>query len=305
MSPRIAWFSFLRFLRSLSKLAVLLAVLVGIGFGVRKGIQAAFHENPDFRLQAINLNPNDVLDEIDLVEFLEIDLAANIFDFDLALMKEELMEIPAVSAAKVQRHLPGTLEFEIETRDPLAWMACADDGFPAGRQIGALLIDRGGHTYPCPPRQLEAARELPIIHLDHCDEHPLSAGVTLGHGQLLHCLRLLDALARYSPIDISQVESLSQPNEWSIDLETRSGTVATFSLGDHERQISYLGRALHHAHLQGYAIATINLIPKQNVPITLMGEPAPPRAIPVAEPSPQEIREQRLSTDLNSLLNRS
>ena len=77
MSPRIAWFGFLRFFGVLAKLACLAAVLTGIGWGVWRGIEYAFYENPDFSLRAIDLNPNPVIDEPGLVEFLGIDLAAD------------------------------------------------------------------------------------------------------------------------------------------------------------------------------------------------------------------------------------
>ena len=53
-------------------------------------------------------------------------------------------------------------------------------------------------------------------------------------------------------------------------------------------------------------IATINLIPKENVPITVAGgvEESPPKAIRVAEPSTQSGSQDRHSRDLKSILNR-
>ena len=68
MSPRIAWFNFLDFLKLLTKLAVFIGVLLSIAYGVREAIEHTFHRNSDFRLQVVNLNPNDVLDETALVE---------------------------------------------------------------------------------------------------------------------------------------------------------------------------------------------------------------------------------------------
>ncbi len=79
MSPRIVWFSFLGALQLAAKTALLIGVLLALGYGIRQAIEHTFHKNPDFRLQAINLNPNDVLDEPSLVDLLGIDLAGNIF----------------------------------------------------------------------------------------------------------------------------------------------------------------------------------------------------------------------------------
>jgi predicted ABC-type sugar transport system permease subunit len=48
---------FSRLLGSLTKIACVLAVLVGIGWGVWRGMQHAFYQNPDFRLTVLDLNP--------------------------------------------------------------------------------------------------------------------------------------------------------------------------------------------------------------------------------------------------------
>jgi hypothetical protein len=306
MSPRIAWFSFLGFLKSLAKVLVLLGLLAALGYGARKAFDHTFHRNPDFRLQAVDLSPNDVLDEVDLVDHLKLDLAANIFDFDVKALEQELLRIPAISSARVERNLPGTLAFKITTRKPQAWIACPDENLPPTRSAGALLVDFDGFTYPCPPRQTGAAAQLPILILGSDPQHPVAAGNILEHPQYRHSLHLLKAVTAYSPEEISSIESISQENKWSLNLTTRAGTVATFGLGEHQRQLDYLNQALRHAEKKGYQIATINLIPKKNVPITVAGDGEPPRAIPVIEEeAPFGTREYRQADDLRSLLNRN
>src|SRR5688572_23704597 len=83
MSPRIAWFGFLKFAGGLGKLACILAVIAGLGWGAWLGIRRAFYQNPDFRLQIIELNANPVIDELGLAEAAGIDLNANLFDIDV------------------------------------------------------------------------------------------------------------------------------------------------------------------------------------------------------------------------------
>ncbi len=306
MSPRIAWFTFLGVLKTLAKIAVFAGLIAVVGYGGRKAFEHTFHRNPDFRLQAVDLSPNDVLDEVDLVEHLKLDLSGNIFDFDVEALEQELLSIPAISSARVERNLPGTLAFRITTRRPQAWIACPEENFPPSRSVNALLVDYDGFTYPCPSRQAEAAGQLPILILDSDPDHPIAAGQTLAHPQYKHCLHLLKAIVAISPHEVSSVESISQKTKWSLNLTTRAGTVATFGLGEHKRQLDYLSQALQHAEKKGYQIATINLIPKQNVPITVGGgHDEPPRAIPVLEHTPAETREYRQADDLRSLLNRN
>ncbi len=305
MSPRIAWFNFLDFLKLLTKIAVFIAALLAIGYGVRKAIHYTFHQNPDFRLQAIRLNSNDVIDESGLVEHLGIDLSGNIFDFDTAAMQQRLLDIPAIQSANIERELPGTLVFKIQTRQPQAWIACPEEGLMTTRNLNQFLVDQNGYIYPCPEQQLELAMNLPLIHVKADPKHPIKLGVTLKHPEFRRCTHLLDSFSTIFPNDIAIIDTVYQINPWSINLSTRSGTTATFGLDDHSRQLDYFSQALHHAQKKGYEIGTINLIPKQNVPITIRGEATPPRAIPVGETPVTDNAESRRNNDLKSLLNRN
>ncbi len=304
MSPRIAWFGFLKFFGGLAKLTCILAVLAAVGWGVWQGIQRAFYENPDFRLQVIDLNENSAVDIAGLVEAAGIDLNASLFHFDVDAIAEALANLPEVASAHAERHLPGTLVVRVTAREPRAWIACPEAGFPAARETGALLVDGGGVAYRCPPLQVEAASHLPVIHLTADAERPIIPGKKLRHPELQHCFRLLDAACREEPDAVRWIESIEKTKEWALTLRTRGGTSAVFGTGDHDRQIANLRAALDHAARQGYTIDTINLIPKENVPITIREGGVPPRAIPVPEPEPSDIVQDRRTRDLNALLNR-
>ena len=305
MSPRIAWLGFLRFAGKLAKLACILAVVTGIGWGVWQGIQRAFYKNPDFRLQVIDLNPNPVIDEAGLAEAAGIDLTASIFDINVENVSAKLKALPAIADARAERHLPGTLMVRVIPRTPRAWISCPQAGLSEVRGAGAMLVDQNGFAYPCPELQLESAMKLPSIQLPPSGKSPITAGQHLGHPELAHCFRLLDSARDADPEAEHWIESVTQVNEWSLLLVTRQGTAATFGLGDHERQIRSLRAAMDHSSQNGYSIRTINLIPKRNIPITVCDEAAAPRAVPVPEPGPGEIREDRRARDLSSLLNRN
>ncbi len=306
MSPRIAWLGFLKFLGGVAKLACVAAVLYAVGWGVWQGIRRAFYQNPDFSLQILDLNENPVIDEIRLARLVGIDLTArpSLFDLDVERIAGQLAALPAISSAHAERHLPGTLVVRVTARSPRAWIASPDAGVPAERNIGGLLIDSSGKAYPCPELQFESASRLPVILLPASESDAIVSGGNVTHPSLKLCFHLLDSAADADPEAIHWIESVEQANDWSMRLVTRDGTVATFGLLDHPRQIANLRAALDHANRKGYSIATINLIPKQNVPITIRDEAAPPRAIPVPEPTPVEIRDDGRASDLNQILNR-
>ena len=306
MSPRIAWLGLLKFAGGLAKLACILAVVAGLGWGLWKGIQRAFYKNPDFRLQVIDLNPNPVIDGVGLAGAAGIDLlTASLFDIDVDEVTAKLKALPGIAEARAERHLPGTLVVRVIPRTPRAWISCPEAGLSDVRRPGAMLVDRGGIAYPCPGLQFESAANLPSIQLPPSEKNPVVAGRHVGRPELEHCLRLLDSACEADPEAIHWIESVKQVNDWSLLLVTRDGTAATFGLGDHERQIHSLRAAMDHSSQKGYAIGTINLIPKHNIPITLRDEATAPRAAPVSVPGPGEIRETRRARDLGTLLNRN
>jgi hypothetical protein len=305
MSPRIAWLGLLRLTGRTMKFALLLAVVSGIGWGVWQGIERAFYKNPDFQLKVIDLNSNSVIDEAGLAEIVGIDPPPSLFDIDMDGVTAKLKALPGIAEAKAERHLPGTLVVRVVARTPRAWVSCPEAGISELRHSGGLLVDRGSVAYPCPEMQLEAAMNLPIIHLPLSEKFPIAAGRSLGHPELVHCFRLLDSALAADPESIHWIDSVKQVNAWSLLLVTRQGTSSTFGLGDHERQIHNLRAAMDHSNQKGYTIDTINLIPQRNIPITLRNEAPAPRAIPVAEPSAEEIRNDRRSRDLKTLINRN
>jgi hypothetical protein len=305
MSPRIAWLRFLGFLGGMTKYALMLAVVTGIGWGVWQGIQRAFYKNPDFQLKILDLNANPVIDEAGLAEMIGISPPPSLFDIDVPGVTEKLKALPGIAEARAERHLPGTLMVRVVARTPKAWISCPDEGLLPERRSGGMLVDQAGVAYPCPDLQLEAAKNLPMILLPQSGEFPIIAGQRVGHPEFAHCCRLLDAASAADRESLQWIDSVKQVNAWSLVLVTRQGTSSTFGLGDHERQIQSLRMAMDHSNQKGYSIASINLIPKHNIPIILRSESPAPRAIPVAEPSPQEIREDRRTRDLKTLLNRN
>jgi len=307
MSPRIAWLGFLGFLGVLAKVACVMAVLAGIGWGVWRGVQHAFYQNPDFSLKVIDLNANPVIDELGVAGAIGIDLAAcpSLFEIDVDDAANRLKAMHGILDARVERHLPGSLVVRIVPRMPKAWIYCPGEGIREVRRAGAMLVDQDGVAYPCPELQAQSAAALPVIELPASADEPVTVGEKIPHPELWHCFLLLDSARAADPHAMQWIESVRQINEWSLELRTRGSTRATFALGDHPRQIESLRAALDHASGEGYVIDTINLIPKYNIPITLRDE-SPPRAILVKPPGaaadPGEARRER---DLGTILNRN
>jgi len=304
-SPRLVWLGFCGILVRAIKLGFLTAVVAAIGWASHQGYKRVVLDNPDFQLRVIDLNDNPVIDERGLVALTGLDLTSNITRVDSAGMTQTLLDQPAITTARIERHLPDTLVVRVTTREPLAWVAMDTSDFPAERTIGGLLIDANFVPYPCPELQFEKNLLLPIIVLKKDPENPITPGTALRHETLRQCARLLDNAFHLTPELVASLDTLDQPNAWSIRAITRDGTEAIFGLRDHPRQLARLHAALAHAESSSRELATINLIPRENVPITLKSDPAPPRAIPVEEPiTAADAGRERRKSDLDSLLNR-
>ena len=178
MSPRIAWFGFLKVAGKFTKLACVLAALAGIGWGVWRGIQHAFYQNPDFRLQVLDLNANPVIDELGVAAAAGIDLTANpsLFDVDVKEAERKLNKLPEITNARVERHLPGTLVVRVIP-------AARKPGFPVPRPATRM----SAAPEPCwsimtaspihaRSASCETASALPIIELPPSADHPIQAG---------------------------------------------------------------------------------------------------------------------------------
>lgn len=306
VTPRIVWFGFLRYTGGVVKFALILAALGGLGWAAMRGIRPAFYQNPDFRLAVIDLNQNPVIDELGFAEIAGVDLtrSPSLFDIDLTRTEKILNSMPAITRARIERKMPDTLIVRVTPRVPCAWIS-QEGTLPPPRQVNGILVDREGIAYPCPPRQYADATALPVIEARADADFPITPGKPVTHPSFRHGRALLDAACAADPEASRWIDSVRQSTEWSLTLTTRDRIEATFSLGDHARQMDQLRAALDHASNKGLAIATINLIPKYNVPVTLRGDSPPPRAIPVSveEPAPASPTARR-SRDLNSILNR-
>lgn len=302
MSPRIAWFSMMRYLRKFAKFAFVLALIGGVVWGVRLGIRRGLVENKEFRLQSIKLTPNPAIDVRDLVRIAGIDVNGSLFQCNAAEIESRLKALPALSSAAVRREFPGTLIVEVTARQPHAWIASPAHGIAARDLKSGLLVDRAGFAFQCPANLFLAASELPVLRLGEGGTAPV-AGKKVEHPEFSRLMSLYQVACIELPDAARWIESLRQNRKWSLELVTREGTSAHFGLGDHPRQMADFKAALDHARSKNQQISSIELIPERNLPVVLRGDDTP-RAILVEEPDEAPAVPDRRARDLEKLIHR-
>lgn len=302
-SPRILWFSFLRRFFRFAKFAVILAILAAAGWGVWQAVLHTFHKNPDFRLAMIDINENPIIDALEVAHISGINLSnrPTVFEINMHRVEEILNAHPGIESASVRRDLPDKLVIRVIPRAPKAWIDCPEAGLRAPRTEGGLLVDAKGFPFPCSAAMLEKSADLPVFRLSSTSEVKPIAGKTIAGAEIERCFRLQDAALRADASANRWIDSIRQANSWSMELVTRDGIRATFSFGGHDAQIARFRAALEHSAAKGVSLATINLIPRHNVPYTVRGDVSAPAPRPISTAAP-ETRSQK---DIRALINRN
>lgn len=303
MSPRIAWYGFLRTCGKLMKVTLALALIAAAGWGIWLGVRRGLIENKEFKLQAVRLTPNTALDVPRLVEVTGIDLGGSLFQCDLSQIEDRVGALPEISSVRARREFPGTLIVEVTAREPYLWVASESRGIPPRDFDRGLVVDREGHAYPCPAGQRRMALSLPVVMLGEGGQE-LAAGRKVVHPEFDRMVRLYQEACKVANDAPLWIDTLRQTRTWELELASRDGMKAQFGLGDHARQMGDLMAALEHSRQTGQPIATINLIPKRNLPVSLRDGSAP-RAVLIDEPdaTPAGSTDRR-DRDLRNLISR-
>ncbi|MFC7338966.1 cell division protein FtsQ/DivIB [Haloferula chungangensis] len=284
MSPRIFWFDVRHAFAMLFKMVFWMALL-GVGcWGLWMGVEKGLLENPEFKLQRIELSDNPAIDEIRLLNVTGIDPTGSLFDCDAGQIEESLRALPEVSAATVRREYPGTLLVDVSIREPMLWVASESQGIRSRDLKTGLVVDQSLTAFPCPRGKYEEALALPVIELREGGT-PLKAGMKVDHPDFVRGMRLYSAAGSFSPDANEWIDTIWQHKSWASRMTTREGAEVTFGHDNLKRQMGDLLAAVQHANEKGARIATITLIGTRNLPVTY-AEPPAPKAIFV-EPAPE------------------
>lgn len=286
VTPKIVWFQTLSVLGGLFKWCLLCACCGGIGYGVWTYLKNSYIDNPNYQLRIVKLTPNTVMNEADVVEIGQIPLNTSIFGVDVAAVEERLLARPEVVSAVVRREFPATISIEITERVPFAWIECAAKNMDARTRERGFLIDRQARLYPCPPMQYEASVALPVIEVAAEDADSLVVGAVVETKAMRRSIQLLEIAEKAGASKLPWIDRIQPYTVWGMKVWTRDGIEAVFGLEEHERQMEDLLVAMRHAATKGMQIASINLIPERNFPVTLRapGSNAPLRVRPQSPP---------------------
>jgi len=245
--------------------SIAIAIVVAVAWSVNWAVQKLFWDNPEFALQKIDIEVAGDIPRDQILQVSQLHEGVNLFTLDLGALERRVLAVPQVETVTIHRLPPDTVKIQVVERRPTAWLAGQiEDGDPFTDE-NAYLIDAGGVVL----RQRASKPEhyhLPVIY--GCDMDALVAGHETSQDGILDALALiataedlmLDTPFRVRTIDISRGYCYIVTDDQRARI--------TFAPTNFPAQFVKLRLLYAHAVERGTPLATVNLIPERNVPVT-------------------------------------
>ena len=258
-------------------LAGLLAVA---WFGVTLFIEQFFTKNDAYAVRVVEVNTDGVMSREEVMAKTGIREGLNIFSLNIEAAQQALALIPEVKSASVQRNLPNTVSISIEARRPVAWVAPADSGADPSTMETSCLVDEDGVMIK--PQGFESSHtRLPAVYGVPTEQWRIGDKIEMPGLQA--ALDLFGLAAGRSNPEVN-LRAADITKGWCIVAWNDPQTRLTFGPDDLPAQLDRLQVILAHVEQTSRRIATANLIPERNTPVTFIGD-APPEAEVASAPA--------------------
>ena len=256
------------------ELVVLLGLLAFAWVGICALISVQFTENRDYNVRVVEVNTDGTMTREEALAITGIREGLNIFSLNLESAQRALTSIPEIKTARVERILPDAVTIEISSRRPVAWIAPEDKGADPSTMESACLVDE--ECVMMKPDGFEAGyTRLPVVY--GIPTHQWRPGDRIALPELRSALELFTrASERTNPDVVLRAADVSKG--WCIQAWSDPLARFTFGLDNLSTQLDRLQFIMLLVGQTSRKIATANLIPERNTPVTFQGE------APVAEP---------------------
>ncbi|MCP4848432.1 MAG: FtsQ-type POTRA domain-containing protein [Verrucomicrobiaceae bacterium] len=243
----------------------MVAFIFTLVVGVYRGIDYFLFENPSFMVNEISYSTDGNLGKRRVLDCLGLRPGENILRLDLDEMRGKILaDLPRVREVHIIRDIPDRISFDIKERFAVAWLGNPLRLQSPQRCLGGLLVGSDGVVIRC--EMFEQGYEaLPVIFPEE--------KITLLPGSMVESVALTKGLEivlccekifKNSPV---KLKSLRVSSPYSLVGYLNTGTEVIFGLEAIDRQISNLKVLLDEGTRRGEALATVNLLPKKNIPV--------------------------------------
>jgi len=250
---------------------IFLGVVAFSVLGIRALLDSQIFRNPQYRVRVIEVDTGGVMTREQALERTGIHEGLNIFSLNLDSAQRALASLPDVRHAKVERILPDSVSIKIEARRPVAWVAPRDNGQDPSAMETAFLVD--SDCVMMKPENFQSAHaRLPVIYGVPTEQWNPGDYIEL---PVLHeALELFARAAERVNPDIT-LRAADISKGWCIQAWGDPQSRFTFSPENIPDQLDRLQMILAHVSQTSQKIATVNLVPERNTPVTFQDDPPP------------------------------
>lgn len=250
-----------------------LALIIIICFAalLKITVQEAILKNPQFELRDVAVQTSGPLTVEKIVRATLLTRGENLLTINMRALHTRLRQLPPVKDVAIERNFDaGLMTLKITQRHPVAWLDCPKLGMIAGRPEVGFLLDAEAVPFPC-DGVTEAMMSLPVIRYGALTQK--SAGTAIEDLQLNAALKLLRELEQRFELGQPQIRSIDIQTPYSMVASFADKSVITFGVDDLDLQLARLDRIRVEARQKHWEIETLNLLARQNVPITFRQPP--------------------------------
>ena len=256
--------------KTAGKGVLLLPILILVGLGLIAWFLVAswkylYADNPHFSLVAIrftptaNFTPEQIIEELKLLGIEE--RQTTLPRLNLKKIRGHFLSDALIEDVQLRRILPGTLEINIQEREPVAWLKCNPP----------LAISRRGYILPHSLKNTPTGMPS-IVGINEPDK--LKIGTTTDNQMLLLALHFLD-IARLRPEAYLRKVSLIQLDYanrnlvlfMSGDEVFKPGAQVTLPQKDMKGALERLRGIVNDRAAQGKTISKIDVTIIRNIPV--------------------------------------
>ena len=195
----------------------------GVWFGLKKGAQEMFSENPLYQITDIPIeNRGEILKPNQVLSYLQVRRGQNLLAIDLDQLRQALEILPVVEKAEIFRQLPNRLVIRILERIPIA-------NISANTYAAQYQIDRHGMVMDLLPYQKNADdlhKKLAVLPaITGASVADLKIGRVVSSPEILWALVLIQKMGRVGLGSNCEIGSIEVSHRGILIVNTTDGTL--------------------------------------------------------------------------------
>lgn len=234
-------------------------------------VREAFLKNPQFTLRQVVVKTEGPATAEQIVRVSAITHGMNLLTVNLREIQRRILEMPQVKSVKISRDYQGRMTLTVDQRQPVAWIACAKLGMRAGSSETGYFLDAEGTLFPCEV-VTETYAKLPVIQHEALNQN--QPGKKISDLSVTAALSLLEKLQkRQEEKTALAVREIATQYTWGLNVTFEDGARVFFGIDDLDDQLTRMDRIALEAQHRGWKIDTLNVLVRENIPITFREAP--------------------------------